>query len=92
VVKFYRSAEWANLSDATKATYKRIIEGFRAEHGDKPAAQLERRHVRDMVAKKAETPVAANNLLRMIRILMRFAIEEEWRRDDPTVGVKTIRT
>jgi integrase len=43
------------------------------------------------VAKKAETPAAANNLLRMIRLLMRFAIEEEWRCDDPTLGVKSIR-
>jgi Phage integrase, N-terminal SAM-like domain len=91
MVKFYRSSEWANLSNATKSTYKGIIERFRAEHGDKPVAQLERRHVRDMVAKKAETPAAANNMLRMTRLLMRFAIEEEWRRDDPTLGVKTIR-
>jgi integrase len=91
VVKFYRSAEWANLSDATKATYKGIIERFRVEHGNKPVAQLEKRHVRDIVAKKAKTPAAANNMLRMVRLLMRFAIEEEWRRDDPTLGVKTIR-
>jgi integrase len=90
VVKFYRSAEWANLSETTKTTYKGIIERFRAEHGNKPVAQLERRHVRDMIAKKAATPAAANNLLRMIRLLMRFAIEEEWRHDDPTLGVKTI--
>jgi site-specific recombinase XerD len=92
VVKFYRSAEWAHLSSNTKKTYKGIIERFRADHGDKPIALLERRHVRDMVAKKAATPAAANNMLRMIRLLMRFAIEEEWRREDPTLGVKRIRT
>jgi integrase len=92
VVKLYRSAEWANLSDATKATYRGIIERFRVEHGEKPVSQLERRHIRDMIAKKAATPAAANNLLRMIKMLMRFAIEEEWRRDDPTIGVKTIRS
>jgi integrase len=91
VVKLYRSAEWVNLSEATKTTYRGIIERFRAEHCDKPVAQLERKHVRDIVAKKAQTPAAANNLLRMIRMLMRFAIDEEWRRDDPTIGVKTIR-
>jgi integrase len=27
----------------------------------------------------------------MIRILMRFAIDEEWRKDDPTLGIKMIR-
>jgi integrase len=91
VVKFYRSAEWAGLSPSTKATYRGIIERFRADHGTKPVALLERRHVRDMVAAKAATPAAANNLLRIVRMLMRFAIEEGWRKDDPTLGVKPIR-
>jgi integrase len=91
VVKFYRSAEWAGLSATTKTTYGGIIERFRVEHGDKPVALLERKHVRDMVAKKATTPAAANNMLRMVRLLMRFGVEEGWRRDDPTLGVKTIR-
>jgi integrase len=92
VTKLYRSGEWAGLGDSTKATYRGIIERFRAEHGDKPVALMERRHVRDMVAAKATTPAAANNLLRMIRMLMRFAIEEGWRVDDPTAGVKAIKT
>ncbi|MEM8574190.1 MAG: tyrosine-type recombinase/integrase [Pseudomonadota bacterium] len=92
VAKYYRSAEWVNLSEATKATYRGIIERFRADHGDKPVARLERRHVRNIVARRAATPAAANNMLRMIRLLMRFAVEEEWRTDDPTLGVKSIRT
>ena len=76
IAKYYRSAEWANLSDANKATYKGIIERFRANHGDKPVRLLERRHVRDLMATKAKTPAAANNLMRIIRVMMRFAIEQ----------------
>ena len=91
VAKFYRSAEWASLSKSTQATYRGIIERFRADHGDKPVAMLERSHVRRLVAEKAKTPAAANNLLRMVRTLMRFAIEEGWRKDDPTNGVKKIK-
>ena len=91
IAKYYRSAEWANLSDATQSTYRGILERFRNDHGDKPVAKLERRHVRDMMAAKANTPAAANNMVRMIRILMRFAIDEEWRKDDPTLGIKMIR-
>ena len=91
IVRFYRSAQFAGLSDETKRTYRGIIERFRAEHGDKPVIRLERQHVRTIIASKASTPSAANNLFRMIRMLMRFAIDEEWRRDDPTLGVKTIR-
>jgi hypothetical protein len=34
VVKFYRSAEWAGLAPSTQATYRGILERFRAEYGD----------------------------------------------------------
>jgi site-specific recombinase XerD len=91
IAKYYRSAEWANLSAATQSTYRGILERFRADHGDKPVNRLERHNVRDIVAARANTPAAANNMLRMIRLLMRFAIDEEWRKDDPTLGIKTMR-
>ena len=35
------------------------------------------------MAAKAHTPSAANNMVRMIRLLMRFAIDEGWGRNDP---------
>ena len=91
IAKYYRSAEWANLSDATKATYRGIVERFRTAHGDKPVHKLERHHVRDLMAAKSNTPSAANSLLSLLRILMRFAVEEGWRKDDPTLGVKPLR-
>jgi hypothetical protein len=91
IAKYYRSGEWANLSFATQTTYRGILERFRADHGDKPVKLLERRHVKDMMAAKANTPTAANNLLSLIRILMHFAVEEDWRKDDPTLGIKKLK-
>ncbi len=44
-------------------------------------------HVRRLIAKRADTPGAANDLLKTIRILMTFAIATGWRTDDPTAGV-----
>ena len=91
IAKFYRSGEWANLSEATQTTYRGILERFRECHGDKPINRLERHHVQDMMAAKANTPSAANNLLSLIRILMHFAVEEGWRKDDPTLGIKKLK-
>jgi len=91
IAKFYRSAEWANLSASTKSTYRGILERFRNDHGDKPVDRLERHNVKDLMARKANTPAATNNLVRMIRILMRFAIDEGWRMDDPTLGIKMLK-
>jgi integrase len=91
IAKYYRSAEWVGLSESTQATYRGILERFRQDHGDKPVALLERKHVRAMLANKANTPSAANNLLSIVRILMRFAVEEEWRKDDPTLGIERLK-
>src|SRR5688572_3750305 len=41
VVAYYRSADFARLSDSTKTTYRGIIERLRADYGDKPIAKLE---------------------------------------------------
>jgi site-specific recombinase XerD len=91
VVRYFNSAEFRSLATSTQATYRNIIERFRVEHGDKRVAKLERRHLVDMLAKKVETPAAANNWLRMVRTLMQFAVSEGLRNDDPTATVKSIK-
>jgi integrase len=63
------------------------MEHLREEHGDKPIALIERKHVKAMVDAKAATPTAARNLLQTLRVLMAFAIEAGFCRDDPTIGV-----
>ena len=89
---YYRSAEFIQLAKVTKATYRNIIERFRADNGDRPVAAMQKEHVRRLVAARAEKPAAANALLKMLRILMQFAVNEGMRSDDPTVGVKRVRS
>lgn len=79
VVSWYSSAEFKQLADTTKTTYRGIIERFRAEHGEKPVKMLKPEHVRRQISAKADTPAAANNLLKVLRMLMRFAVEDGWR-------------
>ncbi|MGE5500923.1 MAG: tyrosine-type recombinase/integrase [Ignavibacteriales bacterium] len=91
VAAYYASADWKLLSATTQKTYRGIIERFRAQHGDKPIAQLQRTHILKLMDAKAETPAAANNLLKILRVLMRFAVERNMRLDDPTVAVRALR-
>ncbi len=88
VVAFYASPGFRNLSASTRRTYSGIIDRFRQVHGDKRVAHLQRRHVLEIMADKADTPVAANSLLKMLRRLMNHAIVLEMRPDNPTAGVK----
>ncbi|MCP4305247.1 MAG: tyrosine-type recombinase/integrase [bacterium] len=91
VVAYYRSPEFLGLARTTQATYRGIIERFRLEHGDKRVAKIERQHIKAIVGAKAETPAAANNLLRMIRMLMVFAVDIGMRADDPAARLKGFR-
>ena len=91
VVAYYRSPEFRGLSFSTQATYRNIIERFREAHGDKRVAAIQRQHIKAIIGAKAETPAAANNLLRMIRMLMIFAVDIGMRSDDPTFRLKGVR-
>lgn len=91
VAAYFNSAGFISLSESTQATYRGIIEGLRDKHGDKRLATLERRHVEHMMGEKGQKLTAANNLLRMLRMLMRFAISVDMVKTDPTLGVRTNR-
>ncbi len=90
VARYYRSAEYWKLEKSTQATYRGILERFRQEHGHRTVVGLDKQAVRKLVEAKREKPWAANNFLKLLRVLIRFAIEEDMRRDDPTVGVRPI--
>ena len=49
---------------------------------------MRREHVSRIIAKRADTPGAANDLLEKVRILIHFAIDNGWCTDDPTLRLK----
>lgn len=91
VARYYRSTGFVTLAPSTQATYRNIIERFREDHGDKRVALLGRDHIKRMLETKASTPAAANNWLRMVRMLMAFALDEGMRADNPASSVRGIR-
>lgn len=91
VASYDQTSDFSGLGDSTKTTYRGIIERFRSAHGDKRVAHMEKRHVQAFVSEKAATPAAANNMLRMVHLLMRHAVELGWRGDDPTQGQAKVR-
>lgn len=90
-VAYYASAEWAQMRPATHNTYRGIIERLRTKHGDKSVAAIEAHHIRGMMDAMAATPSAANNLLKIFRALMRFAVERNWRPSDPSRAVRPLK-
>lgn len=87
---YLASARFLSKAAATQATYRGIVERLRIEHGDKPVADLERRHLEAMLARKARTPAAANHWLRLIKVLMALAVREGFRADNPAADIAPI--
>src|ERR1700737_1047766 len=91
-VSYYRSPEFRGLKPSTQAVRRNIIERFRNEHGDKPLARLGSVHIREIIGTKAGTPEAANNLLKVLRVLLSYAVSLEMIRNNPAMGVKRYRS
>lgn len=88
-VAYYRSPQFLSLSPQSQRTYRFAIDRWRSDHGAKRVTHLERRHVMEHLAARfdASGPDAANQLRKVLRILCKFALENDWRRDDPTNGI-----
>lgn len=90
-VAYYASADFNGLRPTTQRTYKGIFDRYRDKYGAKPVALLEPRHIRGQMDAMAATPAAANNLLKVLRAVMRFAVDRGIVRTDPTSGVRMLR-
>jgi hypothetical protein len=53
-----------------------VLEALAERYGDKPIRQLERRHIRRMRDECADTPGAANTIVRMLKLLLNFAFDD----------------
>jgi integrase len=88
ITGYYGSTQFRRLRPITQENYRRILEGFRARHGDKRVATLERKHIKMLLDQKAGTPEAARNLLRILRVLLNHAVEVGLRIDNPAIGLR----
>jgi len=88
IALYYSSPEFRGLRPSTRATYRGILERFRAKHGEKRVAAIERKHIKAILGAMHEVPAAANNLLDRLKTLMSLAIDIGMRRDDPTIRMR----
>ncbi len=90
VQEYFSSMEFRGLAASTQKTYRSVIQRLLIDEniGHRLVREMRRDHVRAMIARRAETPGAANSLLQKIKVLIHFAIDNGWRSDDPTLRIK----
>ena len=97
-VSYFQSVDYRFMGLRTQRVYRGLIERFCEEadkdgnkFGDKRAALIGREHVVRLIATKANKPEAANQFRKVLRAMMKHAVEIGLRADDPTRDVRSIR-
>jgi integrase len=92
IVKLYRADEiYTNLRPKTQAGYDqciREIEAWSECAGHSPLSSIERRHAKVFYRSMAATLAKANAVLRVLRILMRFAFDEGYIETNPAEKIR----
>jgi integrase len=91
-VSYFRSPNFRGLQPSTQTARRNIIEPFRSAHGSKPLKGLQRQHLTAVIGAKADTPEAANHLLKTLRIMLAYAVDQHMLNSNPAAGIKKYRS
>jgi integrase len=91
-VSYYASPGFRDLKDSTKRVRRNIIERLRAEYGHCRAKDLGRPQINRILAAMHDRPEAANNLLKVLRVVLQHAVDDKWIEHNPALGVKRYST
>lgn len=92
IVSYYASPGFKDLKASTQANRRNILERFRADYGDLPVKGLTRGVLDKIMGKRSNTPMAANNLMKVLRYLLDYAVAQNMIASNPAIGVKRYRT
>lgn len=88
---FLSSGQFKEKRPSTQREYRRVLEALAAQHGPKPVRLLERRHIRQIRDARADTPGAANTVLRMLKLLLSFAVDDGLIRSNPAAKMRLLK-
>jgi integrase len=89
---YYKSAEFKRLDGRTQRIRRNLLDALCEQHGDKPAARMESRHVRALRNERANKPEAANAVLKAVRQVYSFGTEAELIDHNPARDVSYIKS
>lgn len=91
VAEYFRSPRFLKNKASSQAVTRGILLRFAAKHGHRLVADMQPKHLLAIMGQMAATPSAANNLLKKLRALYRYAQLAGYCRFDPTAAVDKYR-
>ncbi|MET0568319.1 MAG: tyrosine-type recombinase/integrase [Hyphomicrobiaceae bacterium] len=91
VQDYLATAVYKEKKPSTRSEYRRVLESLQDQHGDKRVHMIKKRHIRKIRDDRAETPGAANTIVRMLKLVLNFAVDEEWIESNPAAKMKELK-
>lgn len=90
LIHLYRQDDaYLKLADKTKRGYEQCLDAIEAWAGDMQARSITRKAVKAWYRRMAETtPAKAAAIIRVLRLLMQFGIDEGYREDNPATKMR----
>ncbi len=90
ITLYKRAPEFRNLRERTRHEYGFYMDLMSEAWGPYPVASIERKHILALRDKYADTASKANHIVTVLRIVLTFAVERDYRGDNPARNIKKL--
>ena len=88
---YFASPEFRDRKPKTQRIYRMVLEQLAERYGHAPVARLERRHVKQWRDARSDTPGMANMVVKIVRLLLSYAVDNNYRPDNPVQRLKLFK-
>jgi integrase len=93
ITDFYGSRPFRDLKPSSQKTYRYVLEPMAKAHGHRSVALMTHQVASKIIADiGSEKPGMANLTKSVLQTLMKFAVKEKWRDDNPMANIKNFKT
>ncbi len=90
IAQYKQAPEFRGLRESTRKSYEFALDLLSETWGYSPIASIERKHVLRLRDKYAETPGKANHIVTILRVVLAFALDRDYRSDNPAKDIKKL--
>jgi integrase len=88
ITDYYGSRPFADLKPSSRQTYRYVLEPLAKAHGHRSVAEMTHKHASKLIQNiGAKKPGMANLTKSVLQNLMKYAVKEGWRDDNPFIGI-----
>jgi enterobacteria phage integrase len=92
ITDYYGSRAFLNLKPSSRQIYRYVLEPLAKAHGHRAVALLTHKAAGKIIQDIGETkPGMANLTKSVLQKLMKYAVKEKWRDDNPIIGIETFK-